>query len=65
MRVGFRLQERSTARRDRHARQAQQRAELRAVCVRSLARLAAMRRLQITRSVLRDADAPEAEQAAL
>ncbi|MEU9190031.1 hypothetical protein AB0D14_36960 [Streptomyces sp. NPDC048484] len=62
--VGFRLQERSTARRDRHARQAQQRAELRTVSVRFLAPLAAARRLQNACSVLREAGAPEAEQAA-
>jgi hypothetical protein len=62
--LGFRLQERSAARRDGLAQQAQQRAELRQVFVRFLARLAAMRRLQGERSVLREADASEAEQAA-
>jgi len=62
--VGFRLQERSAARRDRLARHVQQRQELRQVFVCFLARLAAMRRLQNERSVLREASAPEAEQAA-
>ena len=62
--IGFRLQERSAARRDGLAQQAQQRAELRQVCVRFLSRLAAMRRLQGERSVLREADASEAEQEA-
>ncbi|MFF3968019.1 hypothetical protein ACFYZI_41520 [Streptomyces griseorubiginosus] len=62
--LGFRLQERSAARRDRLARQVQQRQELRQVFVRFLARLAAMRRLQNERSVLREAGAPEVDQAA-
>ncbi|WP_143674428.1 MULTISPECIES: hypothetical protein [Streptomyces] len=62
--VGFRLQERSAARRDGLARQTQQRQELRQVFVRFLTRLAAMRRLQGERSVLREAGASEAEQAA-
>ncbi|MFJ9634435.1 hypothetical protein ACIRU8_42760 [Streptomyces sp. NPDC101175] len=62
--VGFRLQERSTVRRDQGIQQAQQRAELRTACVRLLARLAAMRRLQNERSALREADAPEADQEA-
>ncbi|MFG2858112.1 hypothetical protein ACGFZ9_47380 [Streptomyces mirabilis] len=62
--VGFRLQERSTVRRDQGAQQAQQRAELRTACVRFLTRLAAMRRLQNERSVLREAGASEAEQEA-
>ncbi|WP_328825967.1 hypothetical protein OHT77_01015 [Streptomyces sp. NBC_00252] len=60
--IGFRLQDRSTERRDRRARQIQQRAELRAVIVKLLSRLAAMRRLQSARSVLREDDASEAEQ---
>ncbi|WP_432198225.1 hypothetical protein [Streptomyces sp. bgisy027] len=63
--LGFRLQERSAARRDRHAQQAQQYAELRQVFVRFLSRLAAMCRLQNERSVLREASASKAEQAAL
>jgi hypothetical protein len=62
--LGFCLQERSTVRRDRHAQQVQQRQELRQVFVRFLARLAAMRRLQNERSVLREAGASEAEQVA-
>ncbi|MCQ8835831.1 hypothetical protein [Streptomyces malaysiensis] len=62
--LGFRLQERSAARRERHAQQAQQRMELRQVFVRFLTRLAAMRRLQNMRSVLREKDASEAEQTA-
>lgn len=60
--IGFRLQDRSTERRDQHARQIQQRAELRAVIVKLLSRLAAMRRLQNARSVLREDGASEAEQ---
>ncbi|MGX1913543.1 hypothetical protein ACWIID_32590 [Streptomyces phaeochromogenes] len=62
--IGFRLQDRSTARRDQDARQLQQRAELRRVAVQFLARLAAMRREQNRRSVLREAGAPAAEQEA-
>ncbi|MFF4787891.1 hypothetical protein ACFY3E_42070 [Streptomyces griseorubiginosus] len=62
--LGFRLQERSAARRDRLAQQVQQRQELRQAFVHFLARLAAMRRLQNERSVLREAGAPEADQAA-
>lgn len=62
--IGFRLQDRSTARRDQDARQIQQRAELRRVAVQFLARLAAMRREQNRRSVLREAGAPAAEQEA-
>lgn len=61
--LGFRLQERSAARRDRLTQQVQQRQELRQVFVRFLTRLAAMRRLQNERSVLREAGAPETEQA--
>ncbi|WP_105973677.1 hypothetical protein [Streptomyces geranii] len=62
--LGFRLQERSAARRDGLARQAQQRQELRQVFVRFLARLATMRRLQNARSVLVEAGASEPERAA-
>ena len=62
--IGFRLQDRSTARRDQDARQIQQRAELRQVAVQFLSRLAAMRRLQNRRSVLRETNAPAAEQEA-
>ncbi|WJV51749.1 hypothetical protein [Streptomyces flavofungini] len=62
--LGFHLQERSAARPDRYTRQDRRRAELRQVCVLFLARLAAMRRLQNRRSELREAGAPEAEQAA-
>ncbi|MEV7684046.1 hypothetical protein AB0O64_36755 [Streptomyces sp. NPDC088341] len=62
--LGFHLQNRSTVRRDRHARQTQQRAELRQVFVPFLTRLAAMRRLQNERSVLREAGASDGEQAA-
>ncbi|MFD3931744.1 hypothetical protein [Streptomyces sp. NPDC058614] len=62
--LGFRLQDRSTARRDQHARQTQLRTELRQVMVRFLTRLAAMRRLQHERSELREAGASDAEQAA-
>jgi len=62
--LGFRLQERSAARRDGLAQQAQQRAELRAAFVRFLARLAAMRRLQNERSILREGGASESERAA-
>lgn len=62
--LGFRLQERSAARRDRLAQHVQQRQELRQVFVRFLTRLAAMRRLQNERSVLREAGASEAEQEA-
>ncbi|WP_405886452.1 hypothetical protein OG762_46875 (plasmid) [Streptomyces sp. NBC_01136] len=54
----------TTACRDRHAQQTQQRAELRQVLVRFLTRLAAMRRLQNERSVLREAGASGAVQAA-
>ncbi|MFJ9380326.1 hypothetical protein [Streptomyces sp. NPDC101455] len=60
--IGVRVQERSTARRERLAQQTQQRAELRAVIVTLLSRLAAMRRLQNARSVLREADVSETEQ---
>ncbi|WP_460073985.1 hypothetical protein [Streptomyces sp. YKOK-I1] len=62
--LGFRLQERSAARRDRLAQQVQQRQELRQVFVRFLSRLAAMRRLQHERSVLREAVAPEGDREA-
>lgn len=62
--LGFRLQERSAAHCDGLAQQVQQRAELRQVFVRFLTRLAAMRRLQNERSVLAEAGASEAEQAA-
>ncbi|MGW0836492.1 hypothetical protein [Streptomyces prunicolor] len=60
--IGFRLQDRSTARRDQDARQIQQRAELRQVAVQFLSKLAAMRRVQNRRSVLRETGAPAAEQ---
>lgn len=62
--LGFRLQDRSAAHRDHQARQMQQRQELRQVFVRFLTRLAAMRRLQNERSVLRETDVPGTEQAA-
>jgi hypothetical protein len=62
--IGFRLQDRSTARRDQDARQIQQRAELRQAAVQFLSKLAAMRRLQNRRSVLRETGAPAAEQEA-
>ncbi|MFF7986955.1 hypothetical protein ACFZDK_49115 [Streptomyces sp. NPDC007901] len=62
--LGFRLQERSAARRDRLAQQVQQRQELRQAFVRFLSRLAAMRRLQHERSVLREGGASEGDQAA-
>ncbi|MFJ9381638.1 hypothetical protein [Streptomyces sp. NPDC101455] len=60
--IGFRLQNRSTARRDQDARQIQQRAELRQMAVQFLSRLATMRRLQNRRSVLREDGGSEAEQ---
>ena len=60
--LGGRVQERSTVHRERLAQQTQQRAELRAVIVKLLSRLAAMRRLRNTRPVLREADASETEQ---
>lgn len=63
--LGFRLQERSASRRDGLAREIQQRAELRQVFVHFLTRLAAMRRLQHERSVLKETGASEADQAAV
>lgn len=60
--LGFRLQERSAARRDRLA---QQRQELRQAFVRSLSRLAAMRRLQHERSGASEGDQAAAKAAVL
>ncbi|WP_158697300.1 hypothetical protein [Streptomyces hokutonensis] len=62
--IGVRVQDRSTGRRERLAQQTQQRAELRDVIVKLLSSLAAMRRLQNARSVLRESGASEAEQEA-